>query len=92
MRVWPLPTCSWQCELVIPPPILEWLGDAVLESDRTEQAARERVVEAMQSALEAWLSYRDEVAISCGLTRPQPRSSPPRPSGVWSSSSIRDGK
>src|SRR6266852_1583543 len=29
-------------ELVIPAPILEWLGDAVLESDRTEQAAREQ--------------------------------------------------
>jgi site-specific DNA recombinase len=28
------------CELVIPPAILEWLGDAVLSSDRTEQAAR----------------------------------------------------
>ncbi|MGD1094607.1 MAG: recombinase family protein [Bryobacteraceae bacterium] len=27
-------------ELVIPPPVLEWLGDAVLDSDRTEQAAR----------------------------------------------------
>jgi hypothetical protein len=27
-------------ELVIPPAILEWLGDAVLDSDRTEQAAR----------------------------------------------------
>jgi hypothetical protein len=26
--------------LVIPPDILEWLGDAVLDSDRTEQAAR----------------------------------------------------
>jgi hypothetical protein len=27
-------------KLVIPPAILEWLGDAVLDSDRTEQAAR----------------------------------------------------
>lgn len=27
-------------ELIIPPAILEWLDDAVLESDRTEQAAR----------------------------------------------------
>jgi site-specific DNA recombinase len=27
-------------ELVIPPAVLEWLGDAVLDSDRTEQATR----------------------------------------------------
>ncbi len=27
-------------ELIIPPAILEWLGNAVLDSDRTEQAAR----------------------------------------------------
>ena len=31
-------------EFVIPQPILEWLGNAVLESDRTEQAAREGTV------------------------------------------------
>jgi site-specific DNA recombinase len=31
-------------ELVIPPAILEWLGDAVLSSDRTEQAAREEMI------------------------------------------------
>ncbi len=31
-------------ELVIPPAILEWLGDAVLSSDRTEQAAREETI------------------------------------------------
>jgi len=54
------------------------------------EGARARVVEAMQSALEAWLAYRDDVAAACGLTRPRPRSSPsPRSSGVWSSS--RDG-
>jgi hypothetical protein len=55
------------------------------------EGARTRVVEAMQSALETWLAYRDDVAAACGLTRPQPRSSSsPRASGVWSS--IRDGK
>jgi hypothetical protein len=52
--------------------------------------ARERVVEAMQSALEAWLAYRDDVAAACGLSRPQARSSPPRASGVWTS--VRPGK
>jgi DNA invertase Pin-like site-specific DNA recombinase len=31
-------------ELVIPQPVLDWLGDAVVESDRTERAARERTV------------------------------------------------
>jgi site-specific DNA recombinase len=36
-------------ELVIPPPILEWLGDAVLESDRTEQAAREQAIKRLQA-------------------------------------------
>jgi site-specific DNA recombinase len=35
-------------ELVIPAPVLNWLGDAVLESDRTEQAAREKNVERLQ--------------------------------------------
>ena len=30
-------------ELVIPPPILEWLGDTVLESDRTEQGLASRL-------------------------------------------------
>jgi hypothetical protein len=34
-------------ELVIPPVILEWLGDTVLESDRTEQAAREQAIGAL---------------------------------------------
>ena len=51
--------------------------------------ARERVVEAMQSALEAWLAYRDDVAAACGLIRPEARSSPPRASGVWTS--VRPG-
>jgi pyrroloquinoline-quinone synthase len=54
------------------------------------EVARERVVEAMQSALEAWLAYRDDVAAACGLSRPQARSSPPRASGVWTS--VRPGK
>jgi site-specific DNA recombinase len=36
-------------ELVIPPPILEWLGDTVLESDRTEQAAREQAVKRLKA-------------------------------------------
>jgi hypothetical protein len=31
-------------ELVIPTPVLEWLGDAVLESDRTEQATRKQTI------------------------------------------------
>jgi pyrroloquinoline-quinone synthase len=56
------------------------------------EPARPRVVEAMQSALEAWLSYRDDVAAACGLTRPRTRSSPPRASGVWSNGSLRPGK
>jgi site-specific DNA recombinase len=37
-------------ELVIPQPILEWLGDSVLESDRTEQATRERTIKRMEAA------------------------------------------
>lgn len=36
-------------ELVIPKPILEWFDDAVLESDRTEQAAREQSIKRLQS-------------------------------------------
>jgi site-specific DNA recombinase len=36
-------------ELVIPPAILEWLGDAVLSSDRTEQAAREDTAKKLQA-------------------------------------------
>jgi hypothetical protein len=35
-------------ELVIPPAILEWLGDAVLTSDRTEQAARQEKIRKLQ--------------------------------------------
>jgi site-specific DNA recombinase len=34
----------WQ-ELVIQQPVLEWLGNTVLESDRTEQAAREQTIQ-----------------------------------------------
>ena len=36
--------------LVIPQPILEWLGDSVLESDRTEQATRERTIKRLEAA------------------------------------------
>ena len=36
-------------ELVIAPPILEWLGDTVLESDRTEQAAREQSIKRLHA-------------------------------------------
>jgi DNA invertase Pin-like site-specific DNA recombinase len=35
--------------LVIPPPILEWLGDAVLASDQTEQAARAQAIRKLQA-------------------------------------------
>jgi site-specific DNA recombinase len=35
--------------LVIPPGILEWLGDSVLQSDRTEQAAREETIRRRQA-------------------------------------------
>src|ERR1051326_1959527 len=34
--------------LVIPPAILEWLGNAVLDSDRTEQAAREESIKKLK--------------------------------------------
>jgi site-specific DNA recombinase len=36
-------------ELVIPPAILDWLGEAVLNSDRTEQAARAETVKKLQA-------------------------------------------
>ena len=36
-------------ELVIPQPILDWLGDAVLESDHTEQAARAQAIKKLQA-------------------------------------------
>jgi len=36
-------------ELVIPPAILEWLSDAILSSDRTEQAARVDSIKKLQS-------------------------------------------
>ena len=35
-------------ELVIPAPILEWLSDAVLNSDQTERAARAQSVKQLQ--------------------------------------------
>ena len=47
-------------ELVIPPPILEWLNVTVLESDRTEQAARELAINKLQ-AQHARLESRIEV-------------------------------
>ena len=39
-------------DLVIPQPVLEWLGDAVLESDRTEHAAREQSTKRLQARYE----------------------------------------
>ncbi len=36
-------------ELVIPQPILEWLGEAVLTADQTEQAAREQAIKKLQA-------------------------------------------
>ena len=36
-------------EFVIPRPVLDWLGDAVLESDRTERAARDQTVKQWRS-------------------------------------------
>jgi site-specific DNA recombinase len=36
-------------ELVIPQPILDWLGEAVLASDRTEQAARAQTIRTLQA-------------------------------------------
>ena len=36
-------------ELVIPQAILEWLGDAVLTSDQTEQAARAQTIKKLQA-------------------------------------------
>jgi hypothetical protein len=36
-------------ELVIPQPILKWLGDAVLTSDQTEQAARAQTIKKLQT-------------------------------------------
>jgi len=36
-------------ELIIPQPILEWLGDAVLTSDQTEQAARAQSIKKLQA-------------------------------------------
>ncbi len=36
-------------ELVIPQPILEWLDDAVLASDRTEQASRAEAIKKLQA-------------------------------------------
>ena len=34
---------------MIPQPVLEWLGDSVLESDRTEQSAREQTIKRLQA-------------------------------------------
>jgi site-specific DNA recombinase len=35
-------------ELVIPRPILDWLGDALLQSDRTEHAARQQTIKRLR--------------------------------------------
>jgi site-specific DNA recombinase len=39
-------------ELVIPQPILDWLSDTVLESDRTEQATRVQGIKRLQARYE----------------------------------------
>jgi DNA invertase Pin-like site-specific DNA recombinase len=39
-------------DLVIPQPVLDWLGGAVLESDRTEQAAHEQTIKRLQARCE----------------------------------------
>jgi site-specific DNA recombinase len=39
-------------DLVIPPPVLEWLGDALLNSDRTERGAREQSIKRLQARYE----------------------------------------
>jgi site-specific DNA recombinase len=36
-------------DLVLPPAVLEWLGDAVLSSDRTEQAARAETIKKLHA-------------------------------------------
>ena len=36
-------------ELIIPQPVLDWLGEALVESDRTEHAARERLVKRLRA-------------------------------------------
>jgi pyrroloquinoline-quinone synthase len=38
--------------------------------DHVPEAARERVLRAMNDVLLAWRSYRDEVALACGLSKP----------------------
>jgi pyrroloquinoline quinone (PQQ) biosynthesis protein C len=37
--------------------------------NHVDESQRERVVDAMERALSAWLAYRDDVAVACGLTR-----------------------
>jgi DNA invertase Pin-like site-specific DNA recombinase len=39
-------------DLVIPQPVLHWLGDGVLESDRTEHAVREQTIKRLQARYE----------------------------------------
>jgi len=39
-------------ELVIPQPVLDWLGDALLESDRTEHAARWQTIDRLRARYE----------------------------------------
>jgi len=40
--------CNLLRDLVIPQPVLDWLEDAVMESDRTEHAARGQVMKRLQ--------------------------------------------
>jgi site-specific DNA recombinase len=52
--------------LVIPPPILEWLGDAVLSSDRTEQAVRAETIKKLRARYDqiegrAGIMYMDKL-------------------------------
>ncbi len=40
------------CDLVVPQPILEWLGTAILTSDQTEQAARAAAIKKLKARCE----------------------------------------
>ena len=62
-------------ELVIPQPILEWLGNSVLESDRTEQATRERTIQRLEAAYERL----KEVLETKRRDEESPSDRPPRP-------------
>jgi site-specific DNA recombinase len=67
-------------DLVIPAAILEWLGDAVLDSDRTEQAARAETIRKLgvrREQIEARIGtmYMDKLdgRITAGFFRPAGR-------------------